>query len=258
MSFHVILFIAALAATGANQNAPPQTARPVAGIVLDAATRAPVPAAQVVFARVDGPLTASVVSVADASGAFTLRDAPPGRYRVFAEQDDYLRGEYGGVVSVPAESAAGKLTIALTPTAVISGRVLNELGVPAPKVFVRAQSGNTFVEAGTNDLGEYRLFGLPPGSYVVRAQRYAAPRIENNRTYIVPTPPCPDCPGEGAFIMTMPTLLANGGFLDPAVIASLSWPPVFYAGTTEAAEAQPVEAGPGARISGIDLRLVVR
>jgi len=83
------------------------------------------------------------------------------------------------------------------------------------------------------------------------------PRIENGR-YIVPTPPCPDCPGEGAFLMTLPTLIGSGGFIDPAVIANLSWPTVFYPGTTEAAQAQPVDAGPGARVSGIDLRLVVR
>ena len=234
-----------------------QKSPPVTGVVLDSATKAPVPAARVVLARVDGPLTASVMTTADNGGEFTLRDAPAGRYRVFAEQEDYLRGELGGVVSVPAEQAATKLTIALTPTAVISGRVLNDLGAPAQKVLVRAQSGNTIVEARTNDLGEYRLFGLAPGAYVISAQRYTGPRIENGR-YVVATPPSPDAPGEGAFLLMLAPLLSSGGFLDPSVISGLSWPTVFYPGTTEAAQAQPVEAGPGARVSGIDLRLVVR
>jgi len=251
------LWLIALIAAVAHQNVSPQNSRPVTGLVIDSATKAPVSAARVVFARVDGPLTTSVVTTAGAAGEFTLRDAPAGRYRVFAEQDDYLRGELGAVVSVPAEAPA-QLTIALTPTAVISGRVLNDVGAPAPRILVRARSElGVSIETRTNDLGEYRLFGLPPGKYVLSAQRYSSPRIENGR-YIVPTPPCPDCPGEGAFLMPLPTLIGSGGFIDPAVIANLSWPTVFYPGTTEAAQAQPVDAGPGARVSGIDLRLVVR
>jgi hypothetical protein len=74
---------------------------------------------------------------------------------------------------------------------VISGRVLNLRGQPAPGLtvnamaiqyddgrpqLVQAMRGTTEIRATTDDRGEYRLFGLSPGDYylVVPAQALGA------------------------------------------------------------------------------------
>jgi protocatechuate 3,4-dioxygenase beta subunit len=75
----------------------------------------------------------------------------------------------------------------MQPHAVISGRVLDDEGEPIPHVQVHAMTyrymqgrkqlmptGN----ASTNDLGEYRIFGLPPGKYFVSANPPRQPMMD--------------------------------------------------------------------------------
>src|SRR2546423_1809774 len=73
------------------------------------------------------------------------------------------------------------INISLPRGAVITGRVTDEFGDPAPSVSVSLmrlqfqQGQQRLVPAGaggfpgTNDIGEYRIFGLPPGQYYVAA-----------------------------------------------------------------------------------------
>jgi hypothetical protein len=242
-----------------------QPAATVSGIVTDAVTKAPVAAARVLLARVDGPLTSSLTITAGADGRFTASAVPPGAYRIFADRDDYLRGEHRGVVQVKSGQPIHDLAIVLTPTGVISGRVMNEHGEPASKIFVRALTESqvlaTFprwvAEARTNDLGEYRLFSLPPGRYIVSAQRYPGPHIEGTN-YRIPTPPCPDCRGEGIGTMALAGLLKSGAFIAPAALAGQMYPTIYFPGTTELAAGQRIELRPGAEIGGIDLTLIVK
>ena len=242
-----------------------QPAATVSGIVTDAVTKAPVAAARVLLARVDGPLTSSLTITAGADGRFTASAVPPGTYRIFADRDDYLRGEHRGVVQVKSGQPIHDLAIVLTPTGVISGRVMNEHGEPASKIFVRALTESqvlaTFprwvVEARTNDLGEYRLFSLPPGRYIVSAQRYPGPHIEGTN-YRIPTPPCPNCRGEGIGTMALAGLLKSGAFSAPAALTGQRYPAIYFPGTTELAAGQRIEVRPGAEIGGIDLTLIVK
>ena len=145
------------------------------GTVIDAKTQAPLPSARVLFAKVDAPLAESIVLETDAQGRFSIATLPAGIYRIVAEHDDHLRATHPTPVSIPAAKTE-RISIALTPTAVLAGRVLNEHGAPAAKVFVRAHrvndnvvSAETVAESRTNDLGEYRLFGLAPGAYGISA-----------------------------------------------------------------------------------------
>jgi hypothetical protein len=67
----------------------------------------------------------------------------------------------------------------MVPSAVIAGRILDDDGEPLPSVSVSAlreiyDRGKRSLVSGanavTNDLGEYRLFGLAPGRYFVSAR----------------------------------------------------------------------------------------
>jgi hypothetical protein len=229
----------------------------VDGVVINAATKSPVSGALVLLARTDGPLASAVVVSTNDRGRFTFSKVPPGTYRLRAEHDDYMRSEVSPAVTIEPGAAARNLTIAVTPTAVISGIVLDEFGAPMGKVYVRAFTTHVVAEVRTNDLGEYRLFGLEPGTYVVGAERYKGPTIEGGRVN-TPTPPCPDCMGEGTMMMALTGLLASGAFIDPRALTGQTYLPVFYPGTTDRGSAEPIKVAAGARIEGIDLRLIVR
>jgi hypothetical protein len=235
-----------------------QASGSVSGQVTDASTKTPFVEARVLLARTDGPLGESMVGRTDDQGRFTIARVPPGTYRVFAVDPDYLRKEHASAIVVTPGKPVVNIAIAMTRTAVIAGRVLNEHGQAAPNIFVRAwtQMGQV-AETRTNDLGEYRLFGLEPGTYTISAERYLAPRIDGTN-YLGPTPPCPDCQGEGEFRQPVAGLLKTGAYLDPRAILGRTYPMVYFPAATDRAAATPVNARSGAVTSGIDLRLVVK
>jgi hypothetical protein len=202
--------------------------------------------ARVILARIDGRLIDSVAGATDARGRFAIQNVPAGTYRVFATEDNYLRGEHAAPITIAAATRVDNIAIALTPTAVIAGRVVTDSGEPAPKILVRALTSGVAAEARTNDLGEYRLFGLAPGSYVVSAERSAAPRIERDFYWY------------GGGLQTLPNLLKAGGFIDRLALLGQTYPAVYYPGTTDRAAARPLDVGPGAQVAGIDVRLVVQ
>ncbi len=125
-------------------------------------------------------------AVTDASGHFTLDGIQPGNYRLDIERDGYVDQEYGQVspsrpgtvlVLLPGQKVKDVI-ISMVPTGTIAGRVFDEDGDPLVRATVRAlryvyQDGEKTLtqvdQAVTNDLGEYRLYWLDPGDYIVSA-----------------------------------------------------------------------------------------
>ena len=125
-------------------------------------------------------------------GAFTFSGLPAGRYNVTAAKDGYVTMSAGatrpgrpGVGVEVALGATAKTTIRLPKGAVITGMVRLPTGEAAPGMSVVALTerfnpttgerqltslANTTVVA--DDRGEYRIYGLEAGTYVV----VAAPR----------------------------------------------------------------------------------
>jgi hypothetical protein len=128
------------------------------------------------------------VSVAtDAGGRFQIKGIDPGRYHLKVIRNGFVTQEYGQKTpSDPGSDlrlSAGQdlkdLLFRLIPWSVIAGRILNEDGEPLPWAQVSAlrevyregkRKLSPEVTVSTNDLGEYRLFGLRPGRYFVSAQ----------------------------------------------------------------------------------------
>jgi protocatechuate 3,4-dioxygenase beta subunit len=126
-------------------------------------------------------------TITDAEGAFTFTDLPAGRYQLQASKAGYVDTEYGaratGLVR-PIEVAEGQkvenITVSLPRAGVIVGRVVDELGEPVADALVEPMQafddsqGTRLWSVGTldrtNDIGAYRLYGLPPGTYYVSAQ----------------------------------------------------------------------------------------
>jgi protocatechuate 3,4-dioxygenase beta subunit len=135
-----------------------------------------------------GPRGGGIAAVTtDADGSFTFGDIQPGQYRIIAERDGYIRQEFGqrsytGVGTAITAGAGQNLTninFQLVPAGTIAGRILDEDGEPLAGVQVQAltyvyDNGSRVLAPGgrqvqTNDLGEYRLYWLTPGAYVVSA-----------------------------------------------------------------------------------------
>jgi len=224
-----------------------------------------VPSARIVAAKVGGEVADYRTVTADTDGRFVFRDLAAGRYRLYAQHDSYGQAEYGrrpaGTVGTPIDLAPGaapaEVLISMTPPGVITGRVL-DAGRPARRVLVRALQSSYFdgrrslsptEYATTDDRGEYRLFGLAPGTYLVSAIPPPRPRIDGSNivTPIVPTIANgnrrqSDTP------LTPETLTAAA--LDPH-----QFPPVYYPGTTSVADAVSIDLSAGAVVSGIDLTI---
>jgi hypothetical protein len=127
------------------------------------------------------------VALSDSQGLFEFTALPAGRYQLMASKGGYANTGYGarrpGESGRPLDVAEGQklenIEIALSPGGVITGRIVDEFGEPvaeaqvAPLRFRYMNGRRRPMMAGSpaqsNDVGQFRLFGLPPGEYLVSA-----------------------------------------------------------------------------------------
>jgi uncharacterized protein (DUF2141 family) len=129
------------------------------------------------------------VAVTDDQGRFRVDHLAAGRYSVIATKPAYVTAYYGSKRAgrgpgTPVALAAGQkiegLTMRMPRGAVISGRVIDDSGLPVPNAQARlfqyqnASTGRTLTFAPgaqttalTDDRGAFRLYGLTAGEYVL-------------------------------------------------------------------------------------------
>lgn len=139
-----------------------------------------------VMARSD-ELRVGRIARTDESGRYEIRDLQAGRYTVTATRSGFITLSYGQrrprERGTPIELATGsrlsRIDFALPPGSVITGRVLDETGEPLVGATVTAlqytyrRGSRTLTSEGgdrTDDRGVYRIFGLMPGEYYLRAE----------------------------------------------------------------------------------------
>jgi hypothetical protein len=114
----------------------------------------------------------------DATGAFTLRNAPPGKFKLTAKTKDGRKGEIA--IAVAGVDHSG-LVVPITRRASIAGRVIDTNGKPVADVEVVADpeedKPRTLISfgRGRNDAtsgadGSFKVVGLDAGKYDVRAR----------------------------------------------------------------------------------------
>lgn len=225
-------------ATTGTQNAA------VFGQVLEEGTRAPIAGAQVTLFPARPPRSFAPFSnelrtvLTDQNGRYEFEDVEPGRYRINIQKAG-LPVPFGPTVpevDLKAGERRDAGTVTLQKGGVIVGRVLDEAGDPLvnarvlamrrPPVPPRAASPRPdfLIPAGpgaeTNDVGEFRLFGLAPGEYYVQAVTHSG--------FIAAT-----LPAQGRTML-----------------------PTYFPGTSDAAAAQPITVASGQSAGEIVIRMV--
>jgi protocatechuate 3,4-dioxygenase beta subunit len=175
--------------------------------------------------------------VTDSQGHFKIENAEPGTYTLAATRRGFVPARFSGerpsggaqLLTLKSGERLSDLTISMTQAGVISGRVFEADGEVAVRVRVEALMSGTMQgkqqlipveETQTNDFGEFRLFDLRPGRYIVRAS-----------------------PGGYAGVsFRLAERLAEG------MTSSEEVAPSYYPGTTDAARAEPVEVRSGQEV----------
>ena len=203
-------------------------------------------------------------TTSDEEGNFFFSGVAAGVYRMNAWRSGYVPAEYGqnGIHGPGAEFAlsAGQqlsaVRIAMTPTGSIAGRISDRNGQPVGNARVQAfrasyQDGQRVLtgvkEILTNDLGEYRLFWLPPGSYFVNVRVPDGPL----GVTVLMNPVGMDTRGlyeARAQIGPVATTPVGSGSAEGAAHV-----PVFYPGSSGIQLATAIEVPPGGDIRGINI-----
>jgi len=156
----------------------------ISGTVVLADAARPVRRARVTLTG--GELRVARTTVSDDQGNFTFTDLPAGRFTLSASKAGYVNATYGqkkpGRPGTPIQlldtQKLTNLKLSLPKGGVLTGAVLDENGEPTPGTQVTAfryemRTGEKrLTQAGndqTDDRGVYRIYGLLPGDYVVRA-----------------------------------------------------------------------------------------
>jgi hypothetical protein len=177
----------------------------IRGHVVAADSGQPLRKAQV---RIISPeLRENRLATADGDGRYEFKEVKPGRYNVTASKGSYVQLQYGQTrpfepgkpLEVLAAQTIEKVDFALPRGAIITGRVIDEFGEPLPDTMVAVQRYQNFngqrrlVPAGrpnmTNDIGEFRLFAIPPGQYYLTAtlRPMGMPGDSDDRSGYAPT-----------------------------------------------------------------------
>jgi protocatechuate 3,4-dioxygenase beta subunit len=145
----------------------------------------PLSNARVVTSRTGGTPVSASSALSDAEGKFTLSNLTFGAYLVNAFAPGYV------LESDPSDQSATRvyhhvgdsITLRMIKGGVITGTVTDAGGQPVVGVFVEAArvryadgrtaregaGGRIFQPRPTDDRGVYRIYGLRPGAYIIRA-----------------------------------------------------------------------------------------
>jgi uncharacterized membrane protein YgcG len=159
-------------------NSTNPNAKSITGRVLTTSGQ-PVTNATVLVSRLNAPSPPRPVPT-DSNGSFRVAGLEPGVFSVTAYAASYVLPPADTDNSQPTYYRVGdSVTVTMAKGSVINGIVTDTDNQPVVAVRVRAMmirdasgqpaNGSIAVERLTDDRGIYRLFGLPPGVYVVSA-----------------------------------------------------------------------------------------
>jgi Carboxypeptidase regulatory-like domain len=199
--------------------------------------------------RISSPDIGTKTALTDAQGRYEFKDLPAGRFNVSVSKSGFVTMQYGQTrpfetgrpIDLVEAQVLEKVDIALPRGSAVSGRILDEFGEPVADASVTAMrmqytgGKRRLAPAGrnstTNDLGQFRVFGLPPGEYYVSATL---------RTI-------------DSMVMDM---LGGSGVGGPSGSNNSSgYAATYYPGTPNPGEAQRLSLAVGQEVSSVDIQM---
>lgn len=287
----IVSLAAVMAGTGQAAQTPATGTAAISGTVRSANTGNPI-AGAIVALRLNqsGPLARFIKVLTDSQGRFVFRDLPaaPG-YTITTIKAGFVDGAYGqammlgptGTITLADGQWFDQAHIIMWRPGAISGRVFDERGEPVVGIYVRVLAqqliaGQPRLVAGsvakTDDRGEYRIGGLPPGKYLVNV-----PSVQS--TVPADAPPAQPAPSTSDALFRQ--VMAFGGGTAAArtdaaldldasnrlVVGNYATPPppengrgqaypiTYYPGTSSTSGASVIELGLGDERRGVDIPL---
>lgn len=222
------------------------------GRVLSTESGGPVRRAQV---RISSQDIGSKTAMTDAEGRYEFKDLPAGRFNLSATKAGFVTVQYGQTrpfeSGKPIDLTEGQLLdkadFSMPRGSAISGRLVDEFGDPIADATVSAMrsvwsngrrrlqpTGRT---ASTNDLGQFRIYGLSPGDYYVNATFRGG-----------------DMMAMEIAMSTMAGASATGG--PSGSIPNSGYAPTYFPGTANGAEAQKITLAVGQEAQNTDFALL--
>jgi hypothetical protein len=216
------------------------------GRIVAGDTGSPVRRAQV---RISSPDIGVKTALTDNQGRYEFKELPSGRFNVSVSKSGYVTMQYGQSrpfepgkpIDLVDAQQMDKVDLALPRGGVLSGRVVDETGETVAEADVTAmrmqfQNGKRrLVQAGrnaaTNDIGQFRIYGLPPGEYYVSAT------LRNTN------------------LMVMDLLNGDPKGGPTGSNQNAGYAATYYPSTPNPAEAQRVSLAVGQELSNVDIQL---
>ena len=238
MLFVVSMLSAALVAA----QAPAASAAHISGRVLVEGANTPLADARVMLTpmhRPGGLFFPPAEVTTDQDGRYVFEAVAPGTYQLEAQHTGFAQNTNVATlqeITLAAGEALDSVDISLQRGGAIAGRIVDSSGAPLSDLRVmalrpigRAGVGSQLAPAGgqqTNDLGEFRVYGLAAGTYYIAAIR--SPIVGG----AVGAPAASDAASRRSTLA-----------------------PTFYPGTTDSAAAQSVTVTPGGTVSDVSFTM---
>jgi hypothetical protein len=229
------------------------------GIVYRSGSADALSKAQVELRSGAGPNQVIDSLTTESDGRFRFQNVRPGRYRLNVQRRGYFRSPL--IITVAAGQSVSSVQLSMTPAGAISGRIYDANGEPLGNADVQALRASypqghrtlTFVQSAiTNDLGEFRLFDLPPGRYYIAAlhPQFQGGMFRSFRDF------------GGMFVFNgnaLMTHVVTDPALGPPVPKEEKDPqaarfvPIYYPGTPEELNASAIDLRPGTDFGGVNI-----
>lgn len=156
----------------------------LSGIVVDAESGTPISKATIVLRPAQGAQETATARLSGADGQFSMANIVPGEYVISAQKPGFVQEPEGGqrtpslLVHLEAGTGNPAVKLRLSRCPVIAGRVTDSSGEPLIGANVNLVQNRLIdgqfammavAQTVTNDLGEYRISGIRPGSYYISA-----------------------------------------------------------------------------------------
>ena len=227
----------------ANQTVPTGTAS-ISGRVLAADTGRPIKRARVIVTGGGRPMSTTT----DDQGRYQIAGLPAATYNITATKSGFVDSAYGQRRSLrpgaPLQIADGQqlanVDMKLPRGGVITGRLGDEDGEPLARAVVSVmryqyvRGERQLMPAGvdqTDDRGQYRIFGLPPGDYYVTAT------------------------AGGAIEQVMRTMLETAAPLPGQSAENIGYAPTYYPGVITPTDAARLNVATGQEVGSIDFQV---